>query len=268
MESLTCKVSGCDASVAVKKSQLCKPHYNRWHYAGDYNLISRDSGVCKWCGAPTVAMAKGPVRSYCSAECRKALASETRKRTGAYANHLARSRAKTAARLSNKFLCAFCGIEFESRRSNVKFCSHRCTVRWNDINNPKRCEIDGCDRGVRAKGLCVMHWRRKARAEGREKAPVWDETRKANWKKREALKRGANGAETFEYLEVFDRDRWVCGLCHEAIDPVLKWPEPLSVSLDHIVPLSKGGSHSLMNVQAAHLVCNVSKGNREEEARR
>jgi 5-methylcytosine-specific restriction endonuclease McrA len=33
-------------------------------------------------------------------------------------------------------------------------------------------------------------------------------------------------------------------------------------SLDHIVPVSLGGTHTWANVQLAHLRCNVSKGNR------
>jgi len=42
----------------------------------------------------------------------------------------------------------------------------------------------------------------------------------------------------------------------------LAWPDPGSKSIDHILPLSKGGSHSQENVQWAHLVCNTRKGNR------
>jgi 5-methylcytosine-specific restriction endonuclease McrA len=43
----------------------------------------------------------------------------------------------------------------------------------------------------------------------------------------------------------------------------LRRPSPWSVSLDHIVPVSKGGTHTRDNVQAAHLRCNQAKGDRE-----
>ena len=36
----------------------------------------------------------------------------------------------------------------------------------------------------------------------------------------------------------------------------------MSVSLDHIVPLSLLGPHSRANTRAAHLSCNVARGNR------
>jgi 5-methylcytosine-specific restriction endonuclease McrA len=45
------------------------------------------------------------------------------------------------------------------------------------------------------------------------------------------------------------------------------WSEysgPLYPSIDHIVPMSKGGDHVWNNVQVAHIICNSYKGNTEE----
>jgi len=58
------------------------------------------------------------------------------------------------------------------------------------------------------------------------------------------------------------RANGLCGLCGKSIDLGLRWPDPLSPSRDHIVPLANGGSHMDTNVQVAHLVCNVRKGAR------
>lgn len=66
----------------------------------------------------------------------------------------------------------------------------------------------------------------------------------------------------FTYLEVFERDGWVCGICDGPVDRELRWPDPWSPSLDHIVPMARGGQHLLENVQCAHLRCNISKGAR------
>lgn len=79
--------------------------------------------------------------------------------------------------------------------------------------------------------------------------------------RRRALTKGAD-AEPFTYVEVFDRDGWVCGLCDGPVDRELKHPDPMCASLDHVVPLSLGGHHVLSNVQCAHLVCNIRKGAR------
>lgn len=45
------------------------------------------------------------------------------------------------------------------------------------------------------------------------------------------------------------------GLCGEPID------QKAEFTLDHIVPLSKGGKTEWTNLQAAHRVCNLTKGN-------
>lgn len=68
--------------------------------------------------------------------------------------------------------------------------------------------------------------------------------------------------ERFDPVEVFERDGWVCGLCGEPIERSLAWPDPASVSLDHVLPLAAGGEHSRANTQAAHWICNVRKGPR------
>ena len=107
-----------------------------------------------------------------------------------------------------------------------------------------------------------MHWKRWARAEGLLRPPTWNPARAARRKARDALTRGAGTAEVFEYREIFDRDSWVCGICETAVDPALAWPDPMSFSLDHIVPLSLGGAHIRTNVRCTHLVCNVRKGAR------
>lgn len=88
-------------------------------------------------------------------------------------------------------------------------------------------------------------------------------SRKAHRAKRRALKRDPN-ADRIDPTAVFERDNWKCGICHRKVNPVLTHPHPRSASLDHIVPLSPlwGGTHTLSNVQLAHLSCNMKKSDR------
>lgn len=69
--------------------------------------------------------------------------------------------------------------------------------------------------------------------------------------------------DMFDPFDIYDRDGWVCKLCGDPVDRGARFPAPLSVSLDHIVPLSKGGHHTRQNVQCAHLLCNTKRGNRD-----
>jgi len=86
--------------------------------------------------------------------------------------------------------------------------------------------------------------------------------RTAAWARRRALKAGVSIGEPFTNTAIFDRAGWVCGLCGLPVDRDLAWPNPASASLDHAIPLAKGGAHSMANVQLAHLKCNLSKGSR------
>jgi 5-methylcytosine-specific restriction endonuclease McrA len=83
--------------------------------------------------------------------------------------------------------------------------------------------------------------------------------------RRRMLVEQATKGEPFAPRDVYERDQWTCGLCREPVDPLLPWPDPMSASVDHIVPLSRGGEHSLDNVQSAHLSCNCRKGDQTIE---
>lgn len=70
--------------------------------------------------------------------------------------------------------------------------------------------------------------------------------------------------------EVFERDDWVCHLCGEPVPENLRTSgfrsgiyEPLAPVVDHVVPLSKGGPHTMDNCRLAHWTCNAKKFDRE-----
>lgn len=68
--------------------------------------------------------------------------------------------------------------------------------------------------------------------------------------------------EVFTREEIFERDGWTCGVCRRPVDKALRWPHPMSASLDHIVPISQHGDHTRANCRLAHLRCNLSRGDR------
>lgn len=78
--------------------------------------------------------------------------------------------------------------------------------------------------------------------------------------KRRAMKYGNGPIDDIDFAVVVERDAGCCGICGHKVDPVLKFPHPMSASLDHIIPLARGGPHRWENVQLAHLACNIKKG--------
>jgi hypothetical protein len=100
----------------------------------------------------------------------------------------------------------------------------------------------------------------------------------------------ANGpVESFTVVEIGERDGWVCGVCLDPVRLVESLPDPvkvdledlvfelvppgegaelyegpvprrpLSASIDHIVSIAAGGTHTRSNVQITHLFCNLDK---------
>ena len=64
------------------------------------------------------------------------------------------------------------------------------------------------------------------------------------------------------------RDGLECKICGQMCDwndhSWSKYSGPLYPSIDHIIPMSKGGGHVWENVQVAHIMCNSEKGDRLE----
>lgn len=150
------------------------------------------------------------------------------------------------------------------RGRNRKWCTEH--VRERKRMEPKdnlslECAEPDCSRSVRARNVCNMHYKRILRAEGRIIQQPWNDRRRNNHYRRKALMTGAD-AEDVRLADVIARDGRICGICGVDVDQSISYPDPFSSSLDHIIPLSRGGAHSLANCQLAHLRCNISKGAR------
>lgn len=273
MNNSTCKADGCEGLIHVKKHGLCRSHYNRWYYTeGQRKAVTREaftyvvpSFTCLECGKyhdGLQAVGRSmKTRTYCDERCTNQRALRER-----------RQRSREARKFSE---CQQCGEDISSRKADARFCSAFCS----DVSRGARlaeplaeitCALVGCEvRFVpnRSGTKCCsenhgqIHWNRVSRADGRQKNAPWSDARKAAWHKRRAQKLGTQ-VEDIRPVDIYERDIWLCGLCLTAVDPDVSWPDPMSASLDHVLPLSKGGTHTYENVQLAHLTCNVSKGNR------
>lgn len=171
--------------------------------------------------------------------------------------------------------CQHCGASLPPMAERLcrsgRFCSLRCEARFRR-GIPGRIPCDGCGQAfapVDGKRTCspdcdrAKHARisRQGYARRWESDPAFREVVRAAEYRRKARK-AAVPHEEFKAAEIYERDAWVCGLCSEAIDQAIRWPHRMSPTLDHIVPLSRGGPHVRSNAQAAHLACNCSKGDR------
>jgi 5-methylcytosine-specific restriction endonuclease McrA len=118
-------------------------------------------------------------------------------------------------------------------------------------------------RGVNRCEPCRLEWRRVQRKADKRKARIAGTLPSGNHRGR-ARHYGVAYVPGITRRAVCERDGWVCGICGGPVDPDLKFPDVMSASLDHVIPMARGGGHVWGNVQCAHFLCNSIKSDRPE----
>lgn len=59
----------------------------------------------------------------------------------------------------------------------------------------------------------------------------------------------------------------ICGICGKPVDFTLKYPHPMSATIDHIIPVNgpgglRGHPSDISNLQLAHFSCNRQKSDK------
>jgi hypothetical protein len=170
----------------------------------------------------------------------------------------------------HQLTCLTCSTAFSNKMSHAKYCRSKCQPRKVVARGCVECgkTFETTNRTAKCCGSeCANKLREKSGAEatkawwdarGRKHASRADAYKLYGYKRRAVVR--SRHAEKIIADQIFERDGWICQICVEEIDRSLEWPHPRSVSLDHIVPVSRGGQHTVGNVQCAHLCCNSSKG--------
>lgn len=257
---MNCKNCGNEYEPKRKTQIYCsKGCSEKWKYKNrirERKARVHITYICKFCSKEYHPKEVNR-NTYCSREC-----------------SFADKKAKVQVKIKPKPICTICGKEFAGR-PNSRYCSEDCkkesarckhkeywaTKKAAEVVNEfvtKTCKECGdkfitnlfaCRRVFCSDKCSTKHFRH---------TPAAILTRKRNAQTRRARLRGGK-VESFNSVEIFVRDNWRCQVCGERVDAALSHPHPMSPSLDHTIPLAKGGTHERKNVQLAHLICNSRK---------
>jgi len=104
--------------------------------------------------------------------------------------------------------------------------------------------------------------RRSARKQWFEDRPGYRAA--ASHKRRALIKQAPIVDDMINVWVLYKRDHGICTLCTYPVDKMLKWPDLRIATIDHAIPVTRGGEHSYVNTKLAHHCCNTKKNNRFE----
>lgn len=198
--------------------------------------------LCAHCGASFDQLCE--THHYCSSSCRYK-ARRARKRIGADPPPRHRS-------------CPLCSADFTANTGLQVYCSDYCRRRSQSIRCGKILNLD--------KRVCRCGKPTEPQAGRPTATKCGDCRREATRRARRAAKMRRRNviSDGFTLAEIADRDQWKCQLCGLKVrHKRQRYPnDPDGPSIDHIVPITKGGQDVRQNAQLAHFGCNARKHNR------
>jgi len=236
---------------------------------------------CIVCGRLTPRGTRGPAKKYCSRECSHPRKTKTishclschaplnvktnagRPRTTCSRkcrSELALSRAKESRQLDKN--CFVCNKPFRTGKKAQRFCSYECRYTQHKIDHPHQRNTEP---KVLVCGWCnnslVVAPNFTGATKYHDNCRI--ESRRASYRIKTVRRQSRTVKPTRLSADQLVAEMGAtCRICHKEIDMTVPRTSKMGLTVDHIIPLSKGGQDTLDNMQPAHWICNVKKGNK------
>lgn len=263
-----CEWDGCTAPIKCRR--LCVNHYATYRYRRDRAAKPAVIGTCGHCEGQFEQPKDRRALTYCTERCR---------------GHASAARQKAARQAVRPVTeCSWCGADIRHMRADAKFCSDVCSNRCDYRDNRARVDA-AAKRYVAENPEKILAATRRYREENRQqiydRQKRWQDENSEHhrnyqrmYQKRYALenpeKARLHAANRYAWkrsngggaLKVTERDwsrmlhiyRHRCAYCGGGAGEVLE--------IEHVVPLSRGGRHSIGNIVPACMRCNRTKNSR------
>lgn len=237
-----CSVEKCESLANARG--YCKKHYSRIVASG-----KSSSRTCKGCGG---SIPEGESAHYCSTACKPRCSvgecEEAARVFGHCTTHAYQVKAFGEVR-DRKFTygnlgdpCVNCGKAWSESFYSWKYCSSGCASRFQRHG------------GKVVESNCVHCGECIDLSELTPSGRVRKSTTRTCTK---CAPRKAHGGDRYSLLLA---QSGKCTLCGNLLNLGVKYPHLLAPVMDHIVPLSRGGSNSAENIALVHSACNLWKG--------
>lgn len=160
--------------------------------------------------------------------------------------------------------CEACGNQYVPKqlKQSAKFCSRACKSEARKVElRAARLASKPTDRVCVHCGILMPQ---SMRVDAKFCSVRCNES--AHQLKRKLRARGADAGlghvDGYVRAQIAERDKWRCGICGGRVSKTLRHPNPRAGSLDHVVPVSQGGTSDPANLRLTHLVCNLRRRDR------
>ncbi len=266
-----CKNCGSVFNTINKTQHFCsRSCSSRWHGG-----LAKKYYTCKHCGC-SFNNENGYRVQYCCKKC-----AYDAKYGTPEARELIRAEKQRIMQEEMSTVCPICRRQFTRSTTNQLYCSSDCTYQaqlirkrqqWMDTYQPRHFVCSECGSNIVTQykdmhscfcceSCAKKYFRRIEHQTARHKAFINE------MKKKREVQIKRSFVEPVSYETVFNQAQGICEVCGLPVIYDKLADNNWSGTIDHIVPLSCGGAHSLSNCQLAHRICNSLKGNRGEDFR-
>lgn len=245
MITKTCLYCGKTFNAKKVKQKFCSIGCNSKYY-GERSKKYKMCPVCNksfWCGSSR--------RVYCSGECKL--------------------KVKQPKAIKTIYYCKTCGKEIIGH--SKLHCSEKCKMKYEqqrhkeyymNEHQPRTFVCKVCGRivtttyGDKRRNICSDACKKQVDLNSKHQSKYHKLKRKINGRERKKLICKVT-IDNFTYNDLFIRDKGICQICGMPISTNKEIDNNWNGTIDHIIPLSRGGKNSKQNCQITHRICNSMK---------
>lgn len=209
------------------------------------------SDSCLWCGGALEGRARQA--RYCSTRCR--WDANHNRQTDLARNNI---RLSGGYAIGDQRPCVICNRSFVKSSARHVTCSVECASDLSGVELWRRDLPPHCPVTIAACDDCGNLTACKTRRGGLCNTCSIDRQRE-RYRRKNQKRRGASG-RGLTVRQLRDRDGDCCYLCGNLIDCSLSGLDSDGPTIDHVMPLARGGDNSSDNLRLTHRKCNTVKG--------
>jgi hypothetical protein len=153
-------------------------------------------------------------------------------------------------------VCVHCSISFIAKKTDARYCSSECVYQSRYSKQVEAKEVHSIKCKECSKFFATTNTSRKYCS---HKCMTKYRDRRKEVTRRERVLSNGDVHKDISIERLIKRDKGICYLCNEKVNINVDSNDNFYPSIEHVIPIAKGGTHTWDNVKLAHRYCNMIK---------